>query len=333
MIHENRHRRVVMGELPTEDDLRRLTLRSTVAYAVRCARRCQPIVALARGQYAVSERILIEPVQLAERFCRGLVTDARAAGHAAAQLSRRIRDCDEIAPVLAGKAVALTARAVQAAAKWHAGKSTAKAEALSDANDVVYCAHQVADAAYKGVQATIGLAGNRRDQAEKVALDYARLDVEIAAELAGSQVSREETYRRSYRAEFESIMSRGMFPSITKGVEESLRVFREKEAHMRAEQAAKRAAAAAPDVARRAASAAAMKATLNIESRATLYACAFQAAFAFDAAALRADHDVLASLTSECFPDDGPPVNPGIDGPLGSLYVDQPTEGDQGAQT
>ena len=66
--------------LPTEDDLKKLPLGAIVAYAVRCARRVQPLYGRAAGlaEWRKHETALEWAISLAENFCLSHVVSAAA---------------------------------------------------------------------------------------------------------------------------------------------------------------------------------------------------------------------------------------------------------------
>ena len=74
-----------MAELPTEDDLKKLSLRAMVAYAARCARRVQPLLRSAKQKHVEAVE---GTISMAERFAKGhdigADTAARVADEAAA---------------------------------------------------------------------------------------------------------------------------------------------------------------------------------------------------------------------------------------------------------
>ncbi len=101
--------------LPTEDDLKKLPLLAIVAYAVRCARRVQPILD-AIPNFAAHGAAVEQAISLAERFCVGQdLNDAPDAAERAADAAGRAA---AVARSFAGgSAVALAAGAAQAAAQ------------------------------------------------------------------------------------------------------------------------------------------------------------------------------------------------------------------------
>ncbi len=91
--------------LPTEDDLKKLPLLAMVAYAVRCARRVQPMLDTIPS-FATHGAAVEQAISLAERFCVG--KDLNAAPDAAGRVSRAVA-ADRCAAVSA--AVSAAARA------------------------------------------------------------------------------------------------------------------------------------------------------------------------------------------------------------------------------
>ena len=105
--------------LPTVDELKTLTLRAMVAYAVRCARRVQPLYWQVREvTHREKHEAAIETAStIAERFCRGepIVAAAAADAARAAEAAADAADTAEAAAE-AAEAAAEAARAVRAAA-------------------------------------------------------------------------------------------------------------------------------------------------------------------------------------------------------------------------
>jgi hypothetical protein len=101
--------------LPTEDDLKKLPLLAIVAYAVRCARRVQPILGTIPN-FATHGAAVEQAISLAERFCVG--KDLNAAPDAAERAADAAGRAAAIARSFAGGiAAALAAGAAQAAAQ------------------------------------------------------------------------------------------------------------------------------------------------------------------------------------------------------------------------
>lgn len=99
--------------LPTEDDLKKLPLLAIVAYAVRCARRAQPILDTIPN-FATHGAAVERTISLAERFCVG--TDLNDAPDAAERAADAAGRAAAIAHSFAGgSAAALAAGAAQAA--------------------------------------------------------------------------------------------------------------------------------------------------------------------------------------------------------------------------
>jgi len=101
--------------LPTEDDLKKLPLLAIVAYAVRCARRAQPILDTIPN-FATHGAAVGQAISLAERFCVG--KDLNVAPDAAERAADAAGRAAAIARSFAGgSAAALAAGAAQAAAQ------------------------------------------------------------------------------------------------------------------------------------------------------------------------------------------------------------------------
>ena len=101
--------------LPTEDDLKKLPLLAIVAYAVRCARRTQPVVDTIPN-FTTHGAAVEQAISLAERFCVGKdLNDAPDAAERAADAAGRAATLAR--SFAGGSAVALAAGAAQAAAQ------------------------------------------------------------------------------------------------------------------------------------------------------------------------------------------------------------------------
>ena len=101
--------------VPTEDDLKKLSLLAIVAYAVRCARRVQPILDTIPS-FATHGAAVEQAISLAERFCVG--KDLNAAPDAAERAADAAGCAAAVARSYAGgNAAALAAGAAQAAAQ------------------------------------------------------------------------------------------------------------------------------------------------------------------------------------------------------------------------
>lgn len=101
--------------LPTEDDLKKLPLLAIVAYAVRCARRAQPVLD-AVPNFAAHAATVAQAISLTERFCAG--KDLNAAADAAERAADAAGRAAAVARSFAGgSAAALAAGAAQAAAQ------------------------------------------------------------------------------------------------------------------------------------------------------------------------------------------------------------------------
>jgi hypothetical protein len=130
-------------ELPTQEDLYKLPSRAIVAYAVRCARRVQPLFSLAEGRMKDLERrqAAVEgALRSAERFCvtedlaDTIAADAVAA-YAAASFAAEAVAAFTAAYVAYAAAVANTADTADFAAE-SAAEVAAAAEAAADAKTV-----------------------------------------------------------------------------------------------------------------------------------------------------------------------------------------------------
>lgn len=101
--------------LPTEDDLKKLPLLAIVAYAVRCARRVQPVLDTLPS-FAIHGAAVEQAISLTERFCVG--KDLNAAPDAVERAADAAGRTASVAQSFAGgSAVALAAGAAQAAAQ------------------------------------------------------------------------------------------------------------------------------------------------------------------------------------------------------------------------
>ena len=96
-------------KLPTIDDLKNLPLGAIVAYAVRCARRVQPLYGRAAGvpNFEQHEAAVERAISIAEDFC--LSHDVSVSAYAAAYGARDAADAAEAKD--AAKAAAAAARA------------------------------------------------------------------------------------------------------------------------------------------------------------------------------------------------------------------------------
>lgn len=124
-------------ELPTEDDLKTLPLRAIVAYAVRCAKRVQPLYAGAAWLpgFAEHEAAVERAISLAQNFCLG-------------------QDVSAIDDAVAAAAAAEAAAWVAAdAAKAAAFAAAYAAYAANAANAATYAADEAVDAAIAAADA------------------------------------------------------------------------------------------------------------------------------------------------------------------------------------
>lgn len=139
------------GTLPTSDDLKKLPLRAIVAYAVRCARRVQPMFRLANAMpdFLKQDWAVERAISVAERFCldndlscdsqtdsarvaTAAVTAANAAEYAAYALGYAAHAPGRVNAFAAAKAAHAARAAAQAAA--YAGSNEFKARASDAAN-------------------------------------------------------------------------------------------------------------------------------------------------------------------------------------------------------
>jgi len=146
--------------LPTEDDLKQLPLRAIVAYAMRCARRVQPLLLRATGLPGHERNVgaVDEATLAAERFCRGeQVTAADADAHAAYADAVNARAACAAADAAARAAYAsyAAARATRAAAARAAAENAAAyaVNAADAATDATADAAADADAEATAVRA------------------------------------------------------------------------------------------------------------------------------------------------------------------------------------
>ena len=136
--------------LPTEDELKKLPLLAIVAYAVRCARRAQPIFA-AIPNLATHGAAVEQAISFAERFCVG--KDLNAAVDAVERAAERAADAAAVARQFAGgNAAALAAGAAQAAAQATAAVEDSWADP-NTADRVVRAATYAAGRASRAVAA------------------------------------------------------------------------------------------------------------------------------------------------------------------------------------
>lgn len=101
-------------ELPTEDDLKKLPLGAIVAYAVRCARRVQPLYGCAAhvAELPKHEASIEGTISLAEKFCLSHEVKEKDAAYGAAYHAMDAADS------AAAKAVARAAAAAARAAGY-----------------------------------------------------------------------------------------------------------------------------------------------------------------------------------------------------------------------
>jgi len=113
-----------MARLPGRGELRRLSLRAMVAYAVRCARRVQPLTGRGAMSGACRQRV-DEAIALAEHFAAGDVRGARVVSFVAAEPAT-----SDAAAARAADSAACAAYAAAAAAD---ARTVARAETYADA--------------------------------------------------------------------------------------------------------------------------------------------------------------------------------------------------------
>lgn len=137
--------------LPSEDDLKKLPKRAVLAYAVRCARRAQPLFRLASAMpcFADHERAIEHAIAVAEGVCRGnnlsvsIMHDSAAAAKAAAKAGVDVAEYAAWAAFTANAAARFDAWDVaQYAAKaaLYAGKAAAAKAAEYAAKAAEYAA-------------------------------------------------------------------------------------------------------------------------------------------------------------------------------------------------
>ena len=142
-------------ELPTRDDLKQLPLGAIVAYAVRCARRVQPLYGRAAGiaELPKHEAAVEGAISLAENFC--LSHDVSAAAYDAAYAARDAADAADAKD--AARAAAAAARA--AAYAFDVPKSAVydrpvyASRVAAEAVDAAEAAARAADHAFDGARA------------------------------------------------------------------------------------------------------------------------------------------------------------------------------------
>jgi len=146
--------------LPTKNDLKKLPLGAIVAYAVRCARRVQPLYGRAAGgaKLAKHEAAVEEAISLAENFC--LRHDVHAAAYGAAYAARDAVDtavAQDAARVASGaaRAAAYAFDIPQSAVYEHAIYASRVA---AEADDAAQAAVRAADHAWADAQAVAAAA-------------------------------------------------------------------------------------------------------------------------------------------------------------------------------
>ncbi len=156
----------IRSELPTQNDLKKLPLGAIVAYAVRCARRVQPLYGRAAGiaELPTHEAAVEWAISLAESFC--LSHDVSAYAYNAAYGARTATE--DVAARDAARAAAAAVRA--AAYAFDLPKSAVYDRPL-------YASRVAAEADDAG-QAAVRAAGHASDGASAVhaaSADFARL--------------------------------------------------------------------------------------------------------------------------------------------------------------
>lgn len=128
----------MMPGLPTKDQLKKLPLRAIVAYAVRCARRVQPLYRLARRipdrerHQAAIETILM----IGERFCRdetAAAANAFTAGARTFSAARVTGAADAAARAARAASAARAANATHAALVANAARAASAAAEAANA--------------------------------------------------------------------------------------------------------------------------------------------------------------------------------------------------------
>jgi multidrug efflux pump subunit AcrA (membrane-fusion protein) len=165
--------------LPTVDELKTLPLRAIVCYAVRCARRVQPLYWQARevAHREKHEAAIETALTITEQFCRGEhiaaadAADAARAAEAAADAADAVEAAAEAAEAAAEAARAARAgTASRAAAAAFAGAIADVTAAIARTAD----AARAARAAFAG--ATAGVTAATTKATGKAALAAARAD-------------------------------------------------------------------------------------------------------------------------------------------------------------
>ena len=178
--------------LPTEGDLKKLPLLAIVAYAVRCARRAQPVLD-AVPNFAAHAAAVAQAISLTERFCAG--NDLNAAADAAERAADAAGRAATLARSFAGgSAAALAAGAAQAAAQataavedfWVRPDSAARvARAKEDLREVELLEEEIRKAI--------------SDQVDAAAVSYRAATAALEAASERREASR-EAYRQVDRA-------------------------------------------------------------------------------------------------------------------------------------
>jgi hypothetical protein len=168
--------------LPTVDELKTLPLRAIVSYAVRCARRVQPLYWQARevAHREKHEAAIETALTITEQFCRGEhiaaadAADAARAAEAAADAADAVEAAAEAAEAAAEAARAARAgTASRAAAAAFAGATAGVTAAIARTADAADAA-RAARAAFSG--ATAGVTAATARAAGKAAIAAARAD-------------------------------------------------------------------------------------------------------------------------------------------------------------
>ena len=161
-----------MADLPTEEDLRQLPLRSIVAYAARCARRVQPLFQSEKLEHVETVN---RAIQVADAFAAGLGSPAGgdyAAFHLALGAALEAAEGDDAALAAADALdAALKAAerndAAHASGATHAARQAAlnAVHAVHAARDALHAPRDVARAAARAdFQTLLALSRERRQQ-------------------------------------------------------------------------------------------------------------------------------------------------------------------------
>ncbi len=166
-----------MSELPTEEELSRLTLRAIVAYAARCARRVQPLFTTDNAEHIED---VDRAIRVAEAFARGVTAPLTAsAGHNARNVAdvyavregRPAREFREADPAYAAGDAAYAAAAAangtrDAAANAARDAARSTAYSVDDARTIDVCIRRDYDFLAIHYPRTEGIHGEPIDPSE-----------------------------------------------------------------------------------------------------------------------------------------------------------------------